>query len=146
TIQGFIEPFVINYLNGIGETSLKGNFTGYFGTPAHLDLSLEVGGQVVLDFGLVEPGVTKSLIVEIENKGNLPANSFVGFFDSAEPIFHFNGGLYPGINGTCNNKLAAGEKCYLDVAVTPATAGIESKGMLKVNYSNPISSKTFTLN
>ena len=145
TIQSFSEPFSIKYLNGIGETSLSDYFKGYFGTPAHLDLSLEVSGQIIVDFGLVEPGVTKNVVVEIENKGNLPAESFLGFFDSSDPIFHFHGGLYPGINGTCSKKLAAGGKCYLDIAVTPTTPGQESKGSLKVNYSNPISTKTFTL-
>lgn len=146
TIDSFSEPFIINYLNGIGETTLTGHFKGYFGTPARLDLSLEVGGQVIVDFGLVEPGVTKNAVVEIENKGNLPAESFLSFFDSVEPIFHYHGGTYPGVNGTCKNTLAAGEKCYLDIAVTPTTPGQESKGSLKVNYSNPISSKTFSLN
>lgn len=146
TIEEFSEPFLLEYTNGVGKASLSGSFTGYFGTPARIELSLSVDGQGMYDFGLVEPGVTKNYLLEIENKGNLRATSFIGFFDSTDPIFHFNGGFYPGLNGSCSTTLLPGEKCILDIAVTPQEAGKETTGSLKVNYSNPLSSRTFTLN
>lgn len=147
TIEDFAEPFGLEYLNGIGRASLEGNLTGYFGTPARIDMNLNIGGQSgIYDFGLVEPHVTRNYLLEIENKGNLKATSFLGFFDGGGGIFHFNGGFYPGINGTCTKTLNAGQKCILDIAATPVVGGVETKGSLKLNYSNPLSSKTFVLN
>lgn len=145
SITGFSESFNLEYTNGIGTVHFSDNFRGYFGVPANVELNLNVDGKVSHDFGLIEPGATKSYLIELVNKGDLPATGLTAFFDSPDSVFHFYGGFYPGVNGTCGKTLNTGKKCFIEIAATPQSPGVETKGSFKVNYSNPISSRTFTM-
>jgi hypothetical protein len=83
---------------------------------------LEISDGETFDFGIVAPGAERSHVFTVTNTGKFPAEGMTYSINPERP-FGFVGGHFPGINGTCGNTLAHGERCTMVVNYWPTLPG-----------------------
>lgn len=82
-------------------------------------------------FGSIAPGAVVEHAFTIANRGNADANSTSVVLGGA--AFHFQGGSYPGSDGTCAGFLAAGTSCTVVVTFSSQTPGAAT-GSLQLDF------------
>ena len=84
-------------------------------------------------FGPQVLGSSSAIMISISNNGVSDATSVAGVVSGAE--FHFEGGSYPGIMGTCGTIIMSMETCDISVEFNPASSGNYS-GSVQLSYSD----------
>ncbi len=96
-----------------------------------------IGPDSEADFGNVIIENSKTLILELNNVGAAQAQiSQIKNF-AKNKNFEFEGGIWPGIQGSCNQSMIieSKEKCSISVSFNPTNPGI-IKEKFNINYNN----------
>ena len=91
-------------------------------------------GDPLLSFGLLPSNieVTKTLVVKNNSNSELPLNFK---FQSGNAYF-FSGGSYPGLHGTCTDKLKAKEQCTLEITFRSNELGLFEDTLSLISLNN----------
>ncbi|MFY7994426.1 MAG: choice-of-anchor D domain-containing protein [Bacteriovoracaceae bacterium] len=85
-------------------------------------------GDESLNFGKTELSETISSKLIVTNVGNIPLLIDSSF--EKNNSFNFEGGKYPGSEGTCNETLDINESCHLHVSFTETSKGLHSDNLV----------------
>jgi len=76
-----------------------------------------LGISTSFDFGHVPPPASTSKLIYVLNSGTRDLNNLQGSLPATH--FTYNGGVYPGIGGSCSTILIEGAQCILDLVYRP---------------------------
>ena len=105
-------------------------------SPDNINLELNPS---ILDFGNKILTTVETQLINVKNTGTTTI-SLVRF--TLQDPFSFNGGTYPGTNGSCGKSLDAGDSCSLDIQFAPVALGKYSNDV-KFNISAGTFVKSF---
>lgn len=100
----------------------SGSGTDPVATATGDEAQLSLSGAPVVDLGDTAPQMLLTAVLTVTNLGGAEATGVVGA-PLTEP-FGYTGGAYPGAGGTCQETLAAGQSCTLDVSFVPQQFGL----------------------
>lgn len=99
-------------------------------------------GESLLNFGNIPEALEISKILTVTNKSTQELT--LSFKFQSGSAYSFSAGVYPGINGTCKEKIKAAEICLLEITFQPNISGIFEDLLVltlnsEMNVSIPIS-------
>lgn len=133
-------PAQINFSDAVGSATVNTPISGVGLSPILVTVQSGSLPNNTFDFASQIPNTPSSALLVVRNFGPIMAilnGGSVAFKQS----FAFNGGTYPGTRGNCGANLqSAGaannaDRCLIDVAFTPGSAGNSTSGEIDFNYS-----------
>jgi len=128
----------INYNDGTGATNFTHGVQGTGANPAQLAIQ----GADPADFGNVTQGDTQTLILTVENTGDVNATGIAETGLAGDYAFTAPG-TFPGGAGTCTTTITNGSTCTIEVQVTPSSTGI-IPGTLTLDYNNGANNTSYS--
>lgn len=92
---------------------------------------LEISDGPLYDFGQVSVGDSLLYVFTVTNVGDGTATGLSGLPSPAH--FPYEGGDFPGLEGSCGDSLGPGDACAVSVAFTPTDIGF-LEGTLAITY------------
>ena len=133
----FISEFEFSYNDGVYKNLHNFSLSGSIADPGILDFSTKkfdlieeyldykkdlVGAGESLIFEPIAFGMSSTRNIQLFNTGERKVYIFAIDFFSQNDYFNFTGGVYPGVNGTCENDLDPHEICSLEIEYKPSFA------------------------
>src|SRR3989339_358221 len=99
----------------------------------------------VLPLASVLPGTFHEKTITLNNLGGFPLTSLI--ISGIAGSLAYQGGTYPGTNGTCGSSLLPGQSCNITIALYSEEQQILSTNLV-INYNDGITDKTqsFSIN
>jgi|GEM_PF-3212541 len=132
------DSLTLDYNDGAFSRALSHTLTATAVQPSILSIS----DGSIYDFGNVPVGSTGTHALQVQNVGSFDATNMVAMALSAP--FSYEGGTYPGTNGTCGATLAAGAGCSIVVSVSPVALGLAIDNVT-LNYFDGLLAQSVTL-
>ncbi len=137
----FNNTLTINYQNGAdsGDSNSSRAITGIGADPALLTIS-EANPY---NYGTRALASNTPHLFTITNTGGVPATS-VSEIGLVSP-FNFNGGVFPGTNGTCTTTINNGTSCEIEISFSPSSTGSFADS-IEISYHNGVNTQSVLRN